>query len=502
MNLDLHQCELLFFVLLRQETATQTFPSCDEIDASAAPEGSEKDSPSSSQKPNRTVCAVPGCKSRYGRSVSFHSFPKKDDHKRWKAWLRELKLKYEPTSTARVCSLHFSVSNFISPTTSRLTDRMILKSSAVPDLNLPQPPRSATVQKLSVDRATRIASRERNKLNMEIDESDKFRSMMTQTEEIKTAEAEIQVDTLDMDKLFQGRQRTMAVVFKTDVELNSWTGLNSLNMLDAIEQSIRTLSAYKASIYSTITLRERVLLVFIKLKTNLTFSCMSTLFHLHYQTVSQTFFRTIPWIRAVCEPLVYWPSQAQIKRNLPHYFRPTYEDVVAVLDCTEIAIKKPACLHCRINAYSHYKGRETAKYLIAVTPGGTISFISRGYGGKCSDKQIVIQENVLDKINVGESVMTDKGFLIDDECRKKGVKLVRPPFLRAPLTQLSQMDATENVSIAAARVHVERAIQRVKQFGILNDKVDNHLIPVLDDIMLITCGITNVSKPILSNERF
>lgn len=380
-------------------------------------------------------------------------------------------------------------------------------SFAVPDINLPQSPRSAKLKKLSDERAARIRKREQqkksiDKLDMDVDDNGNMSSMIEEVVVPSMVEAAVQVDTLEMDKLFLGRHREMAVVFKTDSELNSWTGLNSVKMLDTFEQSIRSFSAYKNSKYSTVTLRERILIVLIKLKTNLSFSCMGPLFNLHYQTVSMKFYQTVPWIRAVCEALVYWPSQTEIKKNMPHYFRPMYEDVVAVLDCTEIAIKKPACLHCRINAYSHYKGRETAKYLIAVTPGGTISFISRGYGGKCSDKQIVVQENFLNKINLGESVMTDKGFLIDDECQRRGVKLVRPPFLRAPLTQLSQIDATENVSIAAARVHVERAIQRIKQFGILNDKIDINLLPVLDDIVFITCGIANVSKPILSNERF
>lgn len=372
-------------------------------------------------------------------------------------------------------------------------------------MNLPQPPQSDRLKKLSADRSARVAKRERKmmvtpsiELEMEIDENNNCSPTMKQT----TAEAAVQVDTLEMDKLLLGRQRTMAIGFKSDSELNSWTGLNSFKMLDTIEKSIKSFSSYKESSYSTVTLQERILIVFIKLKTSLSFSCMGPVFRLHYQSVSLTFYRTIPWIRAVSEALVYWPSQTQIKKNMPYYFRPMYEDVVAVLDCTEIAIKKPNCLHCRINAYSHYKGRETAKYLIAVTPGGTISFISRGYGGKCSDKQIVVQENVLDKIKLGESVMTDKGFLIDEECQKRGIKLVRPPFLRAPLTQLSQIDAAENVSIAAARVHVERAIQRIKQFSILNDKIDSHLIPVLDDIVFIACGIANASKPILSNDRF
>lgn len=72
-------------------------------------------SDSISPRPNRTVCIVPGCHQRYGRGCSFHAFPKKDDKKRYKMWLRKLGLKFEPTTTSRVCSEHFSISNFVVP---------------------------------------------------------------------------------------------------------------------------------------------------------------------------------------------------------------------------------------------------------------------------------------------------------------------------------------------------------------------------------------------------
>lgn len=41
------------------------------------------------QKLSRTVCAVPGCKQRYGQNVSFHSFPKKKDRSRWNLWIQK-----------------------------------------------------------------------------------------------------------------------------------------------------------------------------------------------------------------------------------------------------------------------------------------------------------------------------------------------------------------------------------------------------------------------------
>ena len=38
--------------------------------------------------------------------------------------------------------------------------------------------------------------------------------------------------------------------------------------------------------------------------------------------------------------------------------------------------------------WSTYKHHNTVKYLISITPQGTVSFISKGYGGRASDKYI------------------------------------------------------------------------------------------------------------------
>lgn len=313
-------------------------------------------------------------------------------------------------------------------------------------------------------------------------------------------DAGIQVDTTDIEK--RQMKRSCAISFDEDEdELVAWTGLQSKSMLHFIGTVISTLKDFKRKKNSTLTIEEEILIVFVKLKTNLSFRCISVLFRIHVQTVSACFHRTVPILSAALKALIYWPTTEQIAKNIPHYFKPKFEDVVVVLDCTELPITKPKCLHCRINTYSHYKSRETAKYLIGVTPGGSISYVSSGYGGKSSDKQIVIEEEVLDRLAPGEAVMTDKGFMIDEECKRRNVKLVRPPFLRAPQTQLSKVEAAQNVSIAAARVHVERAIQRIRIFSFFNNKIDIRFLPILDDLMIIACAIVNMSSPIIANNK-
>lgn len=70
--------------------------------------------------------------------------------------------------------------------------------------------------------------------------------------------------------------------------------------------------------------------------------------------------------------------------------------------------------------------------------------------------------------DVGDSVMADKGLLIQD-LLQPGVSLNMPPFL-GDQVQFSANDTVDTQSIASLRVHVERAINKIKNFHIW-DKV-------------------------------
>lgn len=73
-------------------------------------------------------------------------------------------------------------------------------------------------------------------------------------------------------------------------------------------------------------------------------------------------------------------------------------------------LDRPTNLLAQAKTWSNYKHHNTVKYLIGISPRGSISFISKAWGGRTSDKHIAENSGILDHILPGDLVMADRGF--------------------------------------------------------------------------------------------
>ncbi|XP_064479632.1 uncharacterized protein LOC135392902 [Ornithodoros turicata] len=278
--------------------------------------------------------------------------------------------------------------------------------------------------------------------------------------------------------------------------VNSSTGLPSLDLLKEIVTAYVEIQPETAK--HRLSGKERVVLTLLKLKHNLPLNFLSNLFDCSVSTVSEIIVSTVPILSKMLSSVVTMPSKEEVLSNMPVHFE-RYQKVRLVLDCTEIPVSQPKCLKCALRVYSYYKKGFTCKYLISVTPAGIIANVSKGYGGRASDNAIFAASGILEQLLPGiDEIMVDQGFLIDELCENHLIGLVRPPF-KGKQKQLSKVRTQK---IACARVHVERVIQRMKTFRILTTKVLWSLVPLLDDIMVIVAGVTNLSPSILADEKF
>ena len=95
--------------------------------------------------------------------------------------------------------------------------------------------------------------------------------------------------------------------------------------------------------------------------------------------------------------------------------------------------------------------------------------------------------------------MTDKGFTIADMLEKKSCTL--NIHFRSSSTLFSSQDVQKTQEIAKLRIHYERAIGRVKNAYIFDCILSLSLVPLVSQMFLLCCWITNLDVPLLSVKR-
>ena len=115
------------------------------------------------------------------------------------------------------------------------------------------------------------------------------------------------------------------------------------------------------------------------------------------------------------------------------------------------------------------------------------NIISKSYIGAASDHYITETCRIVEKLQFGDNVMADKRFNISDLLVSKGSRLIIPPFLRDK-NRFPKKNYKATSNVAKARIHVERAIARVKDFRIFNGAFPITLKDQLDDIFTICCA--------------
>jgi hypothetical protein len=86
---------------------------------------------------------------------------------------------------------------------------------------------------------------------------------------------------------------------------------------------------------------------------------------------------------------------------MPISFRKFFNNCCVIVDCTEVFIERPSDLLAPAQVWSNYKHHSTVKFLLGITPQGTISFVSDCVGGRMTDKEIVEQSKLIDFLNPG-----------------------------------------------------------------------------------------------------
>ena len=448
-------------------------------------------------------CCIPNCKSRTYDSdmnktgISFFTIPQEPGlNRQWKRIIGQYRRKgagdnFEIKKSTVLCEFHFEAQDI---KVSLGQGKKTLKANATPKVfsfkpDVVQPKRKSPKKRLIADNySANFNSGSEIEGELELDEQEaEIKRLKLKIEELQLENNSLKNEVDNLKKNIYNFDN----IAKDEKLFRSETGLtvsafNEIYKLLDVKENCDNIKFYDSKTKATefvsptnkkqgpkvkLGPKDQLLLVLTWLKGGFSLNHTSWLFNLSKSTTSRYIITWINLMYFTLGSIPIWPSKSQIQESMPKVFKETYPSTRCIIDCTELFCQRPSSLATQSSMYSFYKSHVTYKGLLGISPSGAITFVSQLYEGSISDKEIVERSGLMNP-NLWEendSLMADRGFTIKDLLDPLKVELNIPSFLEGR-AQLSEDEVKESQIIASVRIHVERAIQRVKKFRQLQDQ--------------------------------
>lgn len=215
-------------------------------------------------------------------------------------------------------------------------------------------------------------------------------------------------------------------------------------------------------------------------------------------TTATSYFVT--WLDLLARVMMHempFPDQATTRATMPPEWKGAFgnDRIRIVLDCTNINLETHSDPDVQCVTYSKYYAGNVAKILVGTSASGAITFCSLGYPGKISDNTIT-EESILKLglLDAGDDVMADKGFTIHHLLYERLMGLHMPPKKKGGLMSAANCYTTSK--IANKRIHVERAMKRIKAFSYLK-----RTIPIVQFDIVSHLVSSNYVRSVLQSYR-
>ena len=439
-------------------------------------------------------CCVPGCNSGKSNtasgSISFFRLPLKNKPllRRWIANIGKKKLPAE----SRICSLHFVNGK--------------KEGTEVPVLNLPKPPlyknpakRKQPCERLVLDHCAESISH-----------TEQLEPKAT-ADELQDRLAELEGKVQKLQLKLQQTVFSVERFIRDDEKLHFYTGFSSREHFEAcfkfLGPSVKCLQYWgshnaankegvKCGPPRKLPPLEEFFLTLCRLRLGLLEEDLADRYSVHPSTISRIFITWVNFMYHKFKEIPLWPSRALIQQHMPDCFRTKYPSTRVIVDATEVRVVQPTDPAEQQMTFSNYKNTNTFKGLVGITPTGAVSFVSQLYSGSISDKELTQESGLLDLLEAGDHVMADRGFDIEDALYARGVKLNIPPFLHGK-EQLANSEIIETRRIASLRIHVERAIERIKNFHFFDHVIPASQACIADQAFFVCAVLTNFCGPLV-----
>ena len=330
---------------------------------------------------------------------------------------------------------------------------------------------------------------------------------------IKTQQTEVHQVKLELEELKTLSNNKYKCIENDDKKSSLYTGLSWTMFLHVFNFLVQFINLKSRK--DCLPLKDQLFVTLVKLKINPPFEFLACEFSTGKTTILDIFKRWINLIYMKLSFIVKWPDTEAVRTCIPPIFKSKFPCLTCIIDCFEIFIDAPKGLKAKAQCYSNYKKHSTVKFFIACTPLGSISFLSKAWGGRASDIEIVRDSGFISaSLHMpGDQILADRGFLLhDDIATVCCAELITPSFTKGK-KQLSTKDVEISRLISSVCIHIERIIGLMKnKFNILQgplpirliksikDEADQCDLSSIDKIVNVCAILTNLGNGIVYDE--
>lgn len=260
---------------------------------------------------------------------------------------------------------------------------------------------------------------------------------------------------------------------------------------------------------------QQLLLTLMRLRLDLRNQDLAYRFGVKVGTVTRTVHRMVNIMSSTLVPTaVFWPSRAELRKNLPTALRSSHPDCAVIIDCFTVPFEEPVSRgnqqQWAVPSSQSSQGAGTSsnvlKYLIGVAPQGVVTFVSRGVLGNVSDKNLAEGCGFLCKLLPGDVVLASRDLNIGESVAARGAlfKIAgsHTDGGEAYGSSGSSLLADTNPETLSVHRHVEKVISMVKQrYAMLTGPVESPFttasertsnLSTFDKIVQVACALNNL----------
>nr|XP_019956310.1 PREDICTED: uncharacterized protein LOC109638005 isoform X3 [Paralichthys olivaceus] len=479
------------------------------------------------------TCVVTGCRNRRtpGTGLSFYRFPRDPDRKQ--RWIEAVNREgWVPNDGSRLCSTHF-ISDFSPPVfphaemkepgAVEILDKQEARVEAANALLFLQGQGSTAVgervqEEHPEEREQEAIVEESASSSLSTDDEDEDESVS----DSKKGKFDAPVNFEDILRaLKKENQALRESVEKMSLSENSlrndaekvkfYTGLPNYFVLETV---MWLLAPHMDGMKNVrLSKFQQLLLTLMRLRLDLRNQDLAYRFGVKVGMLTKTVHRMVNIMSSTLVPTaVFWPSRAELRKNLPAALRTSHPDCAVIIDCFTVPFEEPVSRgnqhqqQQRVAPSSQGEGTSynVLKYLIGVAPQGVVTFVSRGVLGNVSDKTLAEGCGFLCKLLPGDVVLAARNLDIADSVAARGALFKIAYSYQGEASGSSEGSPLADSSSEAVSVqrHVERVISMVKRrYAMLTGPVESPFtaasertsnLSTFDKIVQVACALNNL----------